>query len=104
MLFAGLASARGLSLVAWQWIYLFVESALLSVAYVLFGMKCYHLHEGCLASFGRVAVLLEGRGSIDIDLDYCWAEAEVGWIWICTGGQAVSASSGGEASEGVLVY
>lgn len=20
------------------------------VAYVLFGMKCYHLHEGCLAS------------------------------------------------------
>lgn len=29
---AGLASARGLSLVAWQWIYLFVASALLSVA------------------------------------------------------------------------
>lgn len=49
-------------------------------------------------------MLLEGRGSIDIDLDYCWAEAEVGWIWICTGGQAVSASSGGEACEGVLVY
>ena len=60
------------------------------------------LHEGCLASFGRVAVLLEGRGSIDIDLDYCWAVAEVGRI--CTGGQAVSASSGGEACEGVLVY
>lgn len=50
---------------------------LLFVAYVLFGMKCYHLHEWCLASFGRVAVLLEGRGSIDIDLDYCWAEAGV---------------------------
>lgn len=62
------------------------------------------LHEGSLASFGRVAVLLEGRGSIDIDLDYCWAVVEVGRIWICTGGQAVSASSGGEACEGVLVY
>lgn len=49
-------------------------------------------------------VLLEGRGSIDIDLDYCWAEAGVGWIWICAGGQAVSALSGGEACEGVLVY
>ena len=40
----------GLSLVAWRWIYLFVALALLSVAYVLFGMMCYHLHEGCLAS------------------------------------------------------
>ena len=40
----------GLSLVAWRWIYLFVALALLSVAYVLFGMTCYHLHEGCLAS------------------------------------------------------
>lgn len=49
-------------------------------------------------------VLLEERGSIDIDLDYCWAVAEVRRIWICTGGQAVSASSGGEACEGVLVY
>lgn len=88
----------------WQWIYLFVALTLLSVADVLFGMKCYHLHEGCLASFGRVVVLLEGRGSIDIDLDYCWAVAEVRRIWICTGGQAVSASSGGEACEGVLVY
>lgn len=29
---------------------------------------------------------------------------ELGWIWICAGGQAVSASSGGEACEGVLVY
>ena len=89
---------------ACQWIYLFAALALLSVADVLFGMKCYHLHEGCLASFGRVVVLLEGRGSIDIDLDYCWAEAGVGWLWICAGGQAVSASSGGEACEGVLVY
>lgn len=25
----------------------------------------------------------------------------MGWIWICAGGQAVSASSGGEAREGV---
>lgn len=66
---AGFASARGLSLVDWQWIYLFAALALLSVADVLFGMKCYHLHEGYLASFGRVAVLLEWRGSIDIDLE-----------------------------------
>ncbi len=49
----GFASARGLSLVAWQWICLFAALALLSVADVLFGMKCYHLHEGCLASFGE---------------------------------------------------
>ena len=40
----------GLSLVAWRWIILFVALVLLSVAFVLFGMKCYHLHEGCLAS------------------------------------------------------
>lgn len=53
VLFAGLASARGLSLVAWQWIYLFAALALLSVADVLFGMKCYHLHEGYLASLGE---------------------------------------------------
>lgn len=59
----------GLSLVAWHWIYLVVALALLSVADVLFGMKYYHLHEECLASFGRVAVLLEWRGSIDIDLE-----------------------------------
>ena len=45
------AAARGLSLVVWQWIYLFATLALLSVADVLFGMKCYHLHEGdCLKS------------------------------------------------------
>ena len=43
----------GLSLVAWRWIYLFVELELLSVAYVLFGMRCYHLHEGCLASLRK---------------------------------------------------
>lgn len=43
----------GLSLVAWRWIYLFVALVLLSVAYVLFGMKCYHLHEGYLASLRR---------------------------------------------------
>ena len=39
----GFASARGLSLVDWQWIYLFAALALLSVAFVLFGMKCYFL-------------------------------------------------------------
>ena len=43
----------GLSLVAWRWIYLFVALELLSVAYVLFGMRCYHLHEGCLASLRK---------------------------------------------------
>ena len=43
----------GLSLVAWHWIYLFVALALLSVAYVLFGMKCYHLHEGYLVSLRK---------------------------------------------------
>ena len=43
----------GLSLVAWHWIYLFVALALLSVAYVLFGMKYYHLHEGCQASLRK---------------------------------------------------
>ena len=40
----------GLLLVTWQWIYLFAALALFSVADLLFGMKCYHLHEGCLAS------------------------------------------------------
>lgn len=40
----------GLLLVTWQWIYLFAALALLSVADLLFGMKCYHLHDGCLAS------------------------------------------------------
>ena len=40
----------GLSLVAWRWFYLFVALVLLSCADVLFGMKCYHLHEWCLAS------------------------------------------------------
>ena len=43
----------GLSLVAWRWIYLFVALALVSVAYVLFGMKYYHLHEEYLASLRR---------------------------------------------------
>ena len=49
----GFASARGLSLVDWQWIYLFAALALLSVEDVLFGMTCYHLHEEYLASFGE---------------------------------------------------
>ena len=43
----------GLSLVAWHWIYLFVALVLISVAYVLFGMKCYHLHEEYLASLRK---------------------------------------------------
>ena len=43
----------GLSLVAWRWIYLFVALALLSAAYVLFGMKCYYLHEEYLASLKK---------------------------------------------------
>ncbi len=48
-----LESACGLSLVAWHWIYLFVALALLSVAYVLFMMKYYHLHEEYLASLRK---------------------------------------------------
>ena len=46
-----LASATGLSLVAWHWIYLAAALALLSLAYVLFKKKYYHLHEEYLASF-----------------------------------------------------
>ena len=46
----GLVVCGVFSLVAWHWIYLFVALALLSVAYVLFGMKYYHLHEVYLAS------------------------------------------------------
>lgn len=49
-----LESACGLSLVICHWIYLFVALALLSVAYVLFWMKCCHLHEGCLASLKKI--------------------------------------------------
>lgn len=45
-----LASATGLSLVAWHWIYLAASLALLSLAYVLFKKKYYHLHEEYLAS------------------------------------------------------
>ena len=40
-----LASATGLSLVAWHWIYLVVALVVLAVAYVLFMRKFYHLHE-----------------------------------------------------------
>ncbi len=44
----------GLSLVAWRWFYLFVALVLLSVAYVLFGMKCYFLSvSGYRKTFGR---------------------------------------------------
>ena len=45
-----LASASGLSLVAWHWIYLALALALLAVAYILFKKKYYHLHEEYLAS------------------------------------------------------
>ena len=45
-----LASATGLSRVAWHWIYLAAAVALLSLAYVLFKKKYYHLHEEYLAS------------------------------------------------------
>ena len=49
----GLVDCGVFSLVAWHWIYLFVALALVSVANVLFGMKCYHLHEGYLASLRK---------------------------------------------------
>ena len=45
-----LSSATGLSLVACHWIYLASALALLSLAYVLFKKKYYHLHEEYLAS------------------------------------------------------
>ena len=48
-----LASACGLSLVAWHWIYLAVALVLLAVAYVLFKKKYYHLHEEYLASLNK---------------------------------------------------
>lgn len=48
-----LASACGLSVVAWHWIYLAVALVLLAVAYVLFKKKYYHLHEEYLASLNK---------------------------------------------------
>ena len=45
-----LASASGLSIVAWHWIYLALALLLLAVAYILFKKKYYHLHEEYLAS------------------------------------------------------
>ena len=45
-----LASATGLSLVAWHWIYLASALVILAVAYILFKKKYYHLHEEYLAS------------------------------------------------------
>ena len=45
-----LASATGVSLVAWHWIYLAAALSLLALAYVLFKKKCYHLHVEYLAS------------------------------------------------------
>lgn len=48
-----LASASGLTLVAWHWIYLGVALVMLAVAYVLFKKKYYHLHEEYLASLNK---------------------------------------------------
>ncbi|MGM9765099.1 MAG: glycosyltransferase family 4 protein [Candidatus Cryptobacteroides sp.] len=48
-----LASASGLTLVAWHWIYLGVSLVMLAVAYVLFKKKYYHLHEEYLASLNK---------------------------------------------------
>ena len=45
-----LSTATELSLVAWHWIYLAAALALLSLAYVLFKKKYYHLHEKYLAT------------------------------------------------------
>lgn len=45
-----LSTATELSLVAWHWIYLVAALALLSLAYVLFKKKYYHLHEEYLES------------------------------------------------------
>lgn len=48
-----LAASCGLSLMVWHWIYLAVALLLLAVAYVLFKMKYYHLHEEYLASLKK---------------------------------------------------
>lgn len=48
-----LSSFLGLSLVAVHWIYLSLALLLLSVAYILFMKKFYHLHEEYLASLGK---------------------------------------------------
>ena len=45
-----LAALTSLSLVIWHWIYLVCVLVMLSVAYVLFMKKYYHLHEEYLAS------------------------------------------------------
>lgn len=45
-----LAAFTSLSLVIWHWIYLVCVLVMLSVAYVLFMKKYYHLHEEYLAS------------------------------------------------------
>ena len=48
-----LVSSVGLSIGAWHWIYLGVALLLLSVAYVMFKKKYYHLHEEYLASLKK---------------------------------------------------
>ena len=48
-----LSTATELSLVAWHWIYLGLSLTLLSLAYVLFKKKYYHLHEEYLAGLIR---------------------------------------------------
>ena len=47
------AASCGLSLVAWHWIYLAVAMFVLALAYVIFKMKYYHLHEEYLASLKK---------------------------------------------------
>ena len=48
-----LSESLGLALVAVHWIYLALSLLLLSVAYILFVKKFYHLHEEYLASLGK---------------------------------------------------
>ena len=48
-----LASASGISLVAWHWIYLAVALAVLAAAYVAFMKKYYHLHAEYLESLKK---------------------------------------------------
>lgn len=47
-----LAEHSQLALVAWHWIYLLAALVLLSLAYLLFMKKYYHLHAEYLASLG----------------------------------------------------
>lgn len=50
---AGCPFFRGLSLVSWHWIYLAAALLILSLAYMLFMKKYYHLHEEYLESINK---------------------------------------------------